>query len=59
MKTNKKTYLKVITDFFVKTPENIQFIKTEFRGKILVLGFNLLEAASFTIGDKETDDCTR
>lgn len=59
MTTSKKNYIKVITQFFVKIPENIQFFKTEYTGKVPILDFNLLESASFSIGDKDTNDCTR
>ena len=37
MTTKRKTYTKIITDFFTKTPENIKFTKTTFQGKIIFL----------------------
>ena len=59
MESNGKKYTKIITDFFTKAPENIEFTKTAYRCKILFLCFILLDATKFSIGNKDTDDCTR
>ena len=59
MSTDKKIYIKDITDFYVKTPENIRFVKTKYKGKLSFKPLNILEGVPFSIGDKDTDDCTR
>ena len=59
MVSKRKHYTKIITDFFTKTPENVEFTKIEYTGKVIFLYFTLLEAIHFSIGYKDTDDCTR